>query len=154
LDVIHQIGLPGVVYFADDDNVYDHRLLDQLRQIRRVGVFASGFSGPANFETCIWNATHISGFATGWAGRSRKDPRTFAVDMGGFAINAALLFQKPDWRISGNSKRGYMENDMILSFIHSPEEAEPIGNCTQVYFWHMPKYDIESASSNTTSKSL
>jgi hypothetical protein len=148
LDVIHQIGLPGVVYFADDDNVYDHRLFDELRQIHSVGVFASGFTGHANYETCVWNAnaTLISRFATNWAGRSPKDPRTFAVDMGGFAINANLLFQKPDWRISSNSKIGYMENDMISSFIHSPEEAESIGNCTQVYFWHMPKYDMAASS--------
>ena len=62
------------------------------------------------------------------------------VDMGGFATNAKVLFEKPGWRISDKSRQGHRETDMVNAFIDTREEAEPIGNCTEVYFWYMPKY--------------
>ena len=51
-----------------------------------------------------------------------------------------MMFQKPDWRISPKSKAGFMETDIVATFIDNLNEAEPIGNCTEIYFWHMPKY--------------
>ena len=141
IDIVHKVGLPGVVYFADDDNAYDHRLFDELRQIRKVGLFATGFSGGANFEACILDKEtgKIKSFATNFVGYSGNF-RKYNVDMGGFAINAALILQRPEWRISPKSKKGFMETDMVAAFIDDLDEAEPIGNCTDVYLWHMPKY--------------
>lgn len=143
IDIVHEIGIPGLVYFADDDNVYDHRLFDQLRKIKGIGLGASGFSGGSNFETCVLDETthKITRFVTNFTGREPV-PRKFHVDMGSFTISTLLLFSKPDWRISVESKHGAMESEMVGSFIDSPEKAEAIGKCTELYFWHMPKYSV------------
>ena len=40
----------GVVYFADDDNIYDLRLFEKIRQVRNVGIFPVAFTGGSWVE--------------------------------------------------------------------------------------------------------
>ena len=132
LDIVRKVGLPGIIYFADDDNVYDYRLFEELRTIKTVGLFATGFAGGANFEKCVVNESGIiTGFLSGWPGG-----RKFQVDMGGFAINSEIL---GDFTIPYTMEPGYIEDYIVRSFINSPSEAQPIGNCNTVYFWHIAK---------------
>ena len=35
----------GVIYFADDDNTYDLKLFDEIRNTKKVSVFPVGFVG-------------------------------------------------------------------------------------------------------------
>jgi hypothetical protein len=41
----------GILYFGDDDNTYDWRLFDEMRTIRRVGVWPVGIVGGTLVET-------------------------------------------------------------------------------------------------------
>ena len=53
-----------VVYFADDDNVYDSDLFDLIRNVRRVGVMPVGFLyfGPLGVEApVVENKTAVTG---------------------------------------------------------------------------------------------
>lgn len=135
LDVVRKVGLPGVVYFADDDNVYDYRLFEELRSIKKVGLFATGYSGRANFERCVVGPDgKISGFYSAWPGG-----RKFQVDMAGFALNADLI---KDFTIPHTIEPGHIEDFIIRSFIDNLSDAEPIGGCTTVYAWHMPKTKV------------
>eukprot|EP00173_Palmaria_palmata_P003184 Plantae.Rhodophyta-Palmaria_palmata.ctg33080.p1 GENE.Plantae.Rhodophyta-Palmaria_palmata.ctg33080~~Plantae.Rhodophyta-Palmaria_palmata.ctg33080.p1 ORF type:complete len:211 (-),score=28.50 Plantae.Rhodophyta-Palmaria_palmata.ctg33080:226-858(-) len=131
-----------VVYFADDDNAYDHRLFEDLRTIKTVGIFPSAFSGGANYEACVldWRGK-ITSFATNFPGREGVGERKFKVDMGGFAINIDMLKRQPEWRISDLGSGGHMETDMVEAFISSPAEADPVGRCAELRFWHMPKHE-------------
>lgn len=48
-----QIDPNGVVYFADDDNTYDLRLFEEIRSVRKVGVWPVAFVGELLYERPI-----------------------------------------------------------------------------------------------------
>lgn len=43
----------GVVYFADDDNTYDLRLFEEIRFVKKVGVWPVAFVGELMYERPI-----------------------------------------------------------------------------------------------------
>lgn len=43
----------GIVFFGDDDNVYDWSLFDDMRKINKVGVWPVGLVGGQLVETPI-----------------------------------------------------------------------------------------------------
>lgn len=45
-----KINLNGVVYFADDDNTYDLRLFEEIRHVKKVGVWPVAFVGELMYE--------------------------------------------------------------------------------------------------------
>lgn len=129
LEYIKSSGLQGVVYNADDDNRYDPRLFDQLRQVQRVGVFPVGNLGPSGVERPIIREGRLVGWDAGWL--DRKDP----IDMAGFAFCASLLqgLQSPLWRHHGIGG----ESEFLDKLIASDNELEFLcDECTSCFVWH------------------
>ena len=103
------------MYNLDDDNEYDDRLWDSLRQLgaRRVGVLAVQLQrfrmGEIKTERPLYatNGRFLQ-FKSGWCYGSNlalsHGPRRFCVDMAGFAFDAALLRgrQDPLWKYVGS----------------------------------------------------
>lgn len=123
----------GVVYFADDDNSYSMEIFDEMRKIKKVGVWPVGLVGGLMVEKPILNKTthKVAGFNSGW-----RPERPFPIDMAGFAINLGLLVDHPEAQFSLTVEGGYQESE-ILRHLVTREELEPLADyCTKVYVWH------------------
>ncbi|KAH7703188.1 Protein GLCT-2, partial [Aphelenchoides avenae] len=70
----------AVVYFADDDNAYDLRVFDYIRQVETIGLWAVGFAGQALVEAPRVENDTITGWDVYYYPK-----RKFATDMAGFA---------------------------------------------------------------------
>ncbi|KAL2718733.1 galactosylgalactosylxylosylprotein 3-beta-glucuronosyltransferase I [Vespula squamosa] len=134
----------GVVYFADDDNTYSLKLFQEMRKIRKVGVWPVGLVGGLMVEKPICdNATNrVIGFNAAW-----KPDRPFPIDMAGFAINLKLLLENNDAVFSYDVQSGYQESE-ILRQIVTRDELEPLADsCTKIYVWHTrtepPRLNVE-----------
>lgn len=139
LDIIEQVGAEGVVYFMDDDNAYNVQLMHELSYTTHVSVFGVGLPGGSAYERChVDPATgKVDKLLTTW-----EAPRTFAIDMAGFAFATHHLAStraagKP-MRFTQSSKPGYLENDLILFAAKGVTELEPLAaNCTRILAWHV-----------------
>lgn len=123
----------GIVYFADDDNSYSLKIFQEMRHIKRVGVWPVGLVGGLKVEKPIVNSAGIvTGFNAMWA-----PERPFAIDMAGFAINLDLIKKNENVVFSFDVNRGYQETAILSSVITSVHDLEPLADkCTKVYVWH------------------
>lgn len=163
LQMVRDERLRGVVYMMDDDNAWAPELWAELRSVRprRVGVlavrrlvsvpplcdgrFRAAAAGKVR-EHLIERPTYdaagrFAGFEAGWCDASswswrQRGPRTFCVDMGGFAFDSALLWplRGPLWAYRGHGG----ESELIARMLAadgkpnaSAEELQPLGNCGQ-----------------------
>lgn len=118
----------GVIYFADDDNAYDVRIFDEMRDTRRVSMFPVGLISTLGLSTPIVSQKtgKIIGFHDPFIGR-----RKFAVDMAGFALN--LQFFLSQKKATMPFKVGYEEDYFLKSLGIKIWQLEPKAkNCTQV----------------------
>ncbi|RWS00769.1 glucuronosyltransferase sqv-8-like protein, partial [Dinothrombium tinctorium] len=121
----------GVIYFADDDNTYDIRIFEEMRDTKKVSVWPVGLIAKIGVSTPILDRFgKVTGFHDPYIHR-----RKFAVDMAGFATNLQLFLSKP--KATMPYKVGYEEDYFIKSLGLSLSDLEPkADNCTQVYVWH------------------
>ncbi|CAH4036775.1 unnamed protein product [Pieris brassicae] len=121
----------GVVYFMDDDNTYALKVFDEMRKIKKVGVWPVGIVGGMRVEMPLVTDGKVTGFNAVW-----KSFRPFPIDMAGFAINATLFLNHPEAKFSRKVQSGFQESE-ILKYFTTREELEPLAdNCTKVYAWH------------------
>ncbi len=117
---VHSRRARGVVYFADDDNVYDLRLFEKIRWIKNVGIFAVGFTGGSWLELPKVENGTVVGFNVVYEPRRR-----FATDMAGFAVNLNRILDT-DVRFHSGCKAGEFEG-CFLSQLVEPGDLEPVG---------------------------
>ncbi|KAK9740356.1 hypothetical protein RND81_03G028900 [Saponaria officinalis] len=90
--------LDGVVYFADDDNVYSLELFERIRGISRFGTWPVAMlaqnKNKAILEGPVCNGSQIVGWHTN---EKSKRLRRFHVDMSGFAFNSTILWDPKRW---------------------------------------------------------
>ncbi|XP_061718135.1 galactosylgalactosylxylosylprotein 3-beta-glucuronosyltransferase I-like isoform X2 [Cydia pomonella] len=124
-------GTPGVVFFMDDDNTYSLKVFDEMRKIKKVGVWPVGIVGGMRVEMPLVTDGKVSGYNAVW-----KPYRPFPIDMAGFAINATLFLDFPEAKFSRKVQSGFQESE-ILKYVVTQQELEPLAdNCTKVYVWH------------------
>ena len=129
----------GVFYFADDDNTYDIRILEEIRYTQRVSMFPVGFISNLFVSTPILDSQgQFKDFYEGWKGN-----RTFTLDMAGFAVNVAHFMAKarPLYEAGNNSimafKKGYEEETFLQAMKVPPNQVEFLAEkCTKIYVWH------------------
>jgi len=122
----------GVVYFADDDNTYDIRLFELMRETKKVSVWAVALAGWCSFE----NMKVVDGKVVDWY--VCWDPkRPFAVDMAGFAVNLGLIHRRPEANFYYDVKVGRLESSFIQRLGITMADLEPVANnFTEVLVWH------------------
>ncbi|KAH7938464.1 hypothetical protein HPB49_023863 [Dermacentor silvarum] len=120
--------LPSVLYFADDDNTYDHRLFTQIAQVQRVGVLPVGLVDNQNFSSPVVSP---DGRVVSFHDPYTKN-RTFSVDMAGFAVNMRLVLSSAN--PSMPYAMGHLETEFLESLGVTINDMEPLAsNCTEVF---------------------
>lgn len=147
LEHIEHHKLDGIVYFADDDNVYSLELFESLREISRFGTWPVAMLAPSKnkaiLEGPVCNGSHVIGWHTN---EKSKRLRRFHVDMSGFAFNSNILWDPKRWhrptsvpiRQRDTVKEGFQETTFIEQVVEdeSQMEATPF-NCLRIMNWHL-----------------
>ncbi|KAM3180015.1 hypothetical protein ACTXT7_017125 [Hymenolepis weldensis] len=142
--------IPGVVYFADDDNTYHPKLFKEMEDIKRGGTWPVGFIANSLWEGCItcpYDRKKISGFWTLW-----KPTRKFPIDMAAFAVHLDVVLTHPNAYFNDHDEG--MQEGIILTGLgfESAFDLEPkAGGCTKLLVWHTKslKPIIEDRGPNT-----
>lgn len=142
--------LDGIVYFADDSNVYSADLFAQLRQIRRFGTWKVAtltVTRSAIFrDGPVCNGSEI----LGW--KAREMARRFHADMSGFAFNSTILWDPKRWhrpyldpiRQIDTAKERFQASAFIEQIVEDESQMEGLlGNCSSIMVWRFP---LESSS--------
>ncbi|KAL7159344.1 hypothetical protein ABFS83_01G021100 [Erythranthe nasuta] len=90
--------LDGIVYFADDDNIYSTGVFEQMRKISRIGIWVVAKlvenEGDVFFDGPICNSSRVIGWhVADVAKRSRR----FHAEMSGFAFNSTIIWDPKRW---------------------------------------------------------
>ncbi|CAM6033128.1 unnamed protein product [Sphagnum compactum] len=145
--------LDGIVYFADDDNVYTLELFEEMRQIRRFGTWLVGMLVHSKSKTILEGPVCDGEKVVGWhTNEKSKRLRRFHVDMSGFAFNSSILWDPDRWHRPSvdpiqqldTVKEGFQETTFIEQLVadESQMEGRPPG-CSKVMVWHL---HLEAAS--------
>lgn len=129
LEHVRDSGMLGVVYNADDDNMYDPRLFDEITKTKRLSMFPVGNLGPHGVERPIVLNGRFARWDAGWP------ERKFPVDMAGFAFHSGLLrtIKGPPWTHTGRGG----ESEFVSRLVDSPHDVEFLcERCTDVLVWH------------------
>ena len=136
LRVIRRVGAEGVVYFGDDDNAYDARLITELSLTKGVGIFSVAFVGGGAYERCEVAKGRVVAMHSSWVeGRRRR----FPMDMAGFAFSTGLLLRKrPAFPEGTQCPRWFSETVFFEQLVGGWEDLEPLAaNCTSILAWHV-----------------
>ncbi|KAF6157900.1 hypothetical protein GIB67_015216 [Kingdonia uniflora] len=147
LEHIGRHKLDGIVYFADDDNIYSLELFESLREIRRFGTWPVAMlaqsKNKAILEGPVCNGSQVIGWHTN---EKSKRLRRFHVDMSGFAFNSTILWDPKRWlrpmsdsiRQLDSVKEGFQETTFIEQVVEDETQMEGIPNeCLRVMNWHL-----------------
>eukprot|EP00054_Salpingoeca_dolichothecata_P018375 m.112794 g.112794 ORF g.112794 m.112794 type:complete len:301 (+) comp22844_c0_seq4:90-992(+) len=122
----------SVVYFADDDNAYDARLFNEIKQVRQVGVWPVAYSGGRRVEFPVVKEGKISGF------KAYKIDRKFPLDMAGFAVNIKFFLKPDPLLFTVNAPATTGETRFLEDTGLTRRDLEPLANnCTMLYVWHI-----------------
>ncbi|KAG2667859.1 hypothetical protein I3843_15G129900 [Carya illinoinensis] len=147
LDHIERHRLDGIVYFADDDNIYSLDLFHSLREISRFGTWPVAMveqsKNKAILEGPVCNGSQIVGWHTN---EKSKRLRRFHVDMSGFAFNSTILWDPKRWRRPtpvpirqlDTVKEGFQETTFIQQVVEDESQMEGIPpSCSRIINWHL-----------------
>ncbi|KAJ4966176.1 hypothetical protein NE237_018025 [Protea cynaroides] len=147
LEHIELHKLDGIVYFADDDNIYSLELFESMREIRRFGTWPVAMLAQGKNKAILEGPVCNGSLVVGWhTNEKSKRLRRFHVDMSGFAFNSTILWDPKRWHLpisdpirqQDTVKEGFQETTFIKQVVEdeSQMEAIPLG-CSRVVNWHL-----------------
>ncbi|MED6123412.1 hypothetical protein PIB30_048953 [Stylosanthes scabra] len=146
--------LDGIVYFADDDNIYSVEIFQQTREIRRFGTWTvakpSEDKGRIVLEGPVCDGARVIGWHVSDSHRRLK---RFHIEMPGFAFNSTILWDPKRWhrptlepiRQLDSVKESFRVSTLIEQVVEDESQMEGLmNNCSSVRVWHI---DLESSYS-------
>ncbi|XP_077219029.1 putative beta-1,4-xylosyltransferase IRX9H [Tasmannia lanceolata] len=146
LSHIEKHRLNGIVYFADDHNVYSVVLFEQMREIRRFGTWPVVMHIRSKNRVVLEGPVCNSSQVIGWYTNERsKRSRRFHVDMSGFAFNSTILWDSKRWhRPTPESirqldvKEGLQASTFIEQVVEDESQMEGLPkDCLRIMVWHL-----------------
>ncbi|XP_020528154.1 probable beta-1,4-xylosyltransferase IRX9H [Amborella trichopoda] len=147
LEHIERHNLDGIVYFADDDNVYSLELFKRMREIRRFGTWPVGMLAQGKAKTILEGPVCNGSQVVGWhTNEKSKRLRRFHVDMSGFAFNSTILWDPKRWhrptsdpvRQLDTVKEGFQETTFIRQIVEDESQMEGLPqDCSRIMVWHL-----------------
>lgn len=148
LSHIENHHLEGIVYFADEDNIYSTDLFEELRQIRRFGTWTvaklSENKMDAISEGPICNGTRVIGWHVN---EPRERFRRFHAEMSGFAFNSTILWDPKRWhrptlepiRQVDTVKDGFQASTFVEQIVEDESQMEGLlEECSRIMVWLLP----------------
>ncbi|OIW14589.1 hypothetical protein TanjilG_32931 [Lupinus angustifolius] len=146
--------LDGIVYFADDDNIYSLEVFQEMREIRRFGTWTiarlSGDKSAIVLQGPICNGNRV----IGWHINEPNDiSKRFHAEMSGFAFNSTILWDPKRWRRPNlepirqldSVKEAFWISTLIQQVVEDESQMEGLmNNCTKIMVWHI---DLKSSYS-------
>ncbi|XP_065186961.1 galactosylgalactosylxylosylprotein 3-beta-glucuronosyltransferase 3-like [Sycon ciliatum] len=123
----------AIVYFMDDDNTYSLELFDDMRFIKKVGVWPVGLVGGLLWEGPVCNSEGVIGFHSLW-----RTDRFFPMDMAGFAVNLRTLREHSEARLDPSVHFGFLESTFLSLLLSNRRDLmEPRADlCRKILVWH------------------
>ncbi|PIA51844.1 hypothetical protein AQUCO_01000019v1 [Aquilegia coerulea] len=147
LEHIEHHKLDGIVYFADDDNIYSLELFENLREISRFGTWPVAMLAPSKNKAILEGPVCNRSLVIGWhTNEKSKRLRRFHVDMSGFAFNSTILWDHRRWhrptsdpiRQRDTVKEGFQETTFIEQVVEDESQMEAVPyDCSRIMSWHL-----------------
>ncbi|XP_026439148.1 probable beta-1,4-xylosyltransferase IRX9H [Papaver somniferum] len=141
---IEKHQLDGIMYFADEDNMYSIELFEQMRDIRRFGKWpvATLTENRAIVEGPVCNGSQISGWHTNERiGRTKR----IHASMSGFAFNSTIVWDPKRWhrttlepiRQLEKVNEDFQVSAFIEQLVEDESQMECLVDCSKVMVWHL-----------------
>ncbi|XP_077210896.1 putative beta-1,4-xylosyltransferase IRX9H isoform X2 [Tasmannia lanceolata] len=147
LSHIEKHRLDGIVYFADDHNVYSVDIFEQMRKISRFGTWPvamlMGSKNKAILDGPVCNNSQVVGWHTN---ERTKRIRRFHSDMSGFAFNSTILWDPKRWhrptpesiRQLDKVNEGLQASTFIEQVVEDESQMEGLPmDCSRIMVWHL-----------------
>ncbi|PRQ27500.1 putative 1,4-beta-D-xylan synthase [Rosa chinensis] len=138
--------LDGIIYFADEDNIYSSDLFEQMRHIRRFGTWSvakiTGNKMQAAIEGPVCNGTQVIGWH---AIESSIRFQRFYAQISGFAFNSTILWDPKRWhrptlepiRQLDTGNDGFQVSTFIEQVVEDESQMEGLlQDCSRIMVWH------------------
>ncbi|RNA40968.1 Galactosylgalactosylxylosyl 3-beta-glucuronosyltransferase 3 [Brachionus plicatilis] len=121
----------AIVYFADDDNSYSLKLFEDIRSVKKIGVWPVALVGGLKYEAPICNNDKVVDWFYAYNQR-----RYVPTDMASFAINVQLLYQFDDSYFERFTKSD-LEGSFLKRLNIKVADFEPKAEvCSKIHVWH------------------
>lgn len=137
--------LDGIVYFADEYNIYSADVFEQMRQISRIGTWIVARLAENNRKVIlqgpICNGSQVIGWHT--EGMTKRLQRFYA-EISGFAFNSTILWDTKRWhrptlepiRQSDTAKASSQVSTFIEQMVEDESQMEGLPmNCSRIMVW-------------------
>ncbi|XP_064989878.1 probable beta-1,4-xylosyltransferase IRX9H isoform X1 [Musa acuminata AAA Group] len=144
--------LDGIVYMADDDNIYSLDLFDRLRQIRRFATWPVAMLAQSKNKVILQGPVCNGRKVIGWhTNRKGNNHRRFHVDISGFAFNSSILWNPRRWmypkdiiRLLDTVTERFEDTGFIEQIVEDEGQLEGLPNdCSRIMNWRL---QLESRS--------
>ncbi|GMJ11081.1 IRREGULAR XYLEM 9-LIKE, IRREGULAR XYLEM 9 Homolog [Hibiscus trionum] len=146
--------LDGIVYFANEDNIYSIDLFQQMRHIRRFGTWTvakqTWDKSGAIMEGPVCNGTQVIGWHLN---RLSRRFRSLHGEMSWFAFNSTILWDPKRWnrrtlepiRQLDTVKDGFQASSFIEQLVDDYSQMEGLPpDCSRIMVWML---NVESSDS-------
>ncbi|XP_016446774.2 putative beta-1,4-xylosyltransferase IRX9H [Nicotiana tabacum] len=145
LNHIETHHLDGIVYFADDSNIYSIDVFEQMRQISQFGTWVVARLSENNRKVIlqgpICNGSQVIGWHTD--GTAKRFQRFYA-EISGFAFNSTVLWDPKRWsrptlepiRQLDIVKGGFQVSAFIEQVVEDESQMEGFPtHCSRIMVW-------------------